>query len=139
MQHERIGRHLRLAEFAHAFLVQHARHGVHAFDAAAVGEDLRRAVIEQSHRARSRRRSGRGLRFRERDRIAIGPRQEPRTLVERQLLPQLQIARNEAQRSPPGLGRTLGLAEQLEQAGQPPQRLGTARSQGSRCANRRNR
>ncbi len=117
-----VGRDAGLAEFGDALLVEDPCHGVRALDAAAVREHLGRAVIEDPHRARARRR--RLGRLQHRGSVAIAPRHDPIALVERDLLPDLQVARDEQQRRAPRLHRRLGLAEQLERPRQPAQGLG---------------
>jgi len=134
VEDHRVGRQLRLAELGDALLVEHARDGVDALDAAAVGEELGGAVVEQPHRAGALGDRGLGGGLCQRDGVAVGPGEQLRALVGGELLTELQIARRESQRSPARFGGALGLAQELEQAGEAAQRLRAARRQRGRGA-----
>ena len=109
MEDLRVRGDLRLAELDHALLVEDAGDGVDALDPAAVGEELRGAVVEQAHGARSF--GDLGARLGQRGGVAVGPGEEPCALVEGELLAELEIARSEAERGLARVGGALGLAQ----------------------------
>ena len=118
---------MRLAELRDAFLVEDASDGVHPLHPAAVGEHLRRAVVQQPDGARPRRRVLGSLH--QRFAVAFGPGHEPHAFVEGDLLAQLKVSRGEPERDPPRVRGGLRLSQKLQGAGQAPRRFGAARGE----------
>ena len=114
MEDLRVRGNLRFAELRDPLLVEHARHRVHALHSAAVHEHLHSAGVEQPHRAGA---GGRFLRaLCQRGSVAVAPGEKPHALVERDLLPQLQIAGGKPERCAASVSGGLRIAEQFQRS-----------------------